>query len=56
MASLSSELSISELAGLLCAIVLILIPLIIWAFHNLEKLRGLRSINSKYNEVRAKLK
>jgi len=55
MATLSFELSISELAGLLCAIILILIPLTIRVFCDLEKLRRDGWRNSGQKSIRAKI-
>ena len=54
MAILSPELSTSEMTGLLCAIILILIPLTIWAFYDLERLRRDRRGNHRRESIRAK--
>ena len=54
MAIPSPELSISEMAGLLCAIILILIPLTIWVFCDLERQKRDRWRNSGEKSIRAK--
>ena len=55
MASLSSELAIGELTALLCAIILILIPLTIWLLCNLGSRRCDGWIGRGQKPIRARI-
>ena len=55
MASLSSELAIGELTALLCAIILILIPLTMWLLCNLERRRCDGWIGRGQKPIRARI-
>jgi hypothetical protein len=55
MEILSPELSIGELTALLCAIILTLIPLTIWALCHLENRKRDGWIRSGRKPIRAKI-
>jgi hypothetical protein len=55
MSILSSELTVGELTALLCAIILTLIPLTIWALCNLESRKHGSWIRRGQKPVRARV-
>jgi hypothetical protein len=55
MVFLSTQLTVGELTALLCAIILILIPLTIWLFCDLERRKRDVRIRRGQKPVRAKL-